>query len=882
MPQLHSLHPKNRRRPHTKNYAALFCLAILGTTSWSQAATDTWTGSTGGTWDTVTSNWLDDGFDTLFNNGNDALFTGTPLTDVTSAAGLTIGAITLDNTFTGTVTLTGNNTVTGPTTISGGTLKITHLGAATGAVAATDLGTSAVTLNSGSLLYIDDDGTGAAGAERVLTIGNSISGSGTLQARPSALHTNGWSSVNFSGDLSGFTGTLNILAGSTGSRGKVRFTSASQATVLSSSATVDVQSGATLYLNQARNYGATVRLFGTGNVEALGALRLESGANQTGAVTLMANSNIGANGSAATISGNIGESGGAFGFIKVGNNTLTLTGSNTYSGVTTISSGTVQIGNGGTTGSLGSGEVTNNGTLSFNRSNDFTVSNNITSTAGTGIVNKLGAGKLMLAATNTIGNSLIVSAGTLDVTGTTTINGGAGANIGFLTVAGNSTVTVPTGGAFSILGTTNATKPGSIVAQNGAGTSTVLVNGGTLTVGGNTGFTLGNNVNTAVGVLTIASGTATIQAGSTALQNPLNFLALGRDNATGLLNLDGGTLETSRQFVRDGSTGGTAGAGAATFNFNGGTLKALANQTSGSGWFETATTGNFQVVTTNVKEGGAVIHTNGFDVNINTVLVHSGVASIDGGMVKQGAGTLNLGAANTYTGNTVVSQGVLAVSNSSGSGSGVGNLSIGSGGILAGTGRIAPDGLAGISIGGAVAPGASPSGIGTLTFDLGGTTGTGAMLSGAEFRFELAAANLSLASIGAGSSDTLAFAAAAAGDFVFNATTVNFLGMGSEGYYKLFDTSFDATTWTGLSFDGSTGLVASGLSGSNLASRLFAEFIVGTASNGAESVGDIYVHVVPEPATCLTLLAGMGVFTMARRRRRSSDSSVLCASQCVE
>lgn len=882
MPQFLSLHPKHRRRLNTKDYAALCCLAILGTTSWSQAAADTWTGSTSGTWDTLTSNWLDDGIDTLFNNGNDALFTGTPLNNVTSAAGLTIGAITLDNTFTGTVTLTGNNTVSGATTISGGTLKVTHLGVATGAVAATDLGTSAITINAGSLFYIDDDGTGAAGAERILTLGNSISGSGTLQARPSALHTNGWSSVNFSGDLSGFTGTLNILAGTTSNRGKVKFTSASQATVLSSSATVDVQNGATLYLNQARNYGATVRLFGMGNVEGLGALRLEGAANQTGAITLLANSNIGVNGSAATISGNIGESGGAFGFAKLGNNTLTLTGSNTYSGGTTITAGTVQVGNGGTTGTLGLGDVTNNSILTFNRSDDFTVSNNITSTAGTGIVNKLGAGRLMLSATNTIGNSLFVSAGTVDVAGTTTINGGAGGNVGFLTVAGNTSVTVPGGGALQILGTTNATKPGSIVGQNAAGSSTLLVNGGTLTVGGNTGFSLGNNANTATGVLTISSGTATIQAGSPAIQNTLNFVALGRDNATGIVNLDGGTLETSRQFVRDGSGGGTAGAGTATFNFNGGTLKALAHQTSGNGWFETATTGNFQVVTTNVKEGGAVLDTNGFNTNINTVLAHSGAAAIDGGLVKQGTGTLNLGGANTYTGNTVVSQGMLAVTNGSGSATGVGSLSIGSGGMLAGTGRIAPSGSAGISISGAVAPGVSPSGMGTLTFDLGSTTGIGSVLSGAEFRFELGTANFSIGSISPGSSDTLALVAATSGDFAFNATTLNFLGTGSEGYYKLFDTSFDSTTWTGLSFDGTSGLVTTGLSASNLSFGLSAEFIVGTASNGAESVGDIYVHVVPEPGSCLMLLAGTGVFTMARRRRRPSDSSAIRASQCEE
>ena len=49
----------------------------------------------------------------------------------------------------------------------------------------------------------------------------------------------------------------------------------------------------------------------------------------------------------------------------------TLTGNNLYAGTTTINAaGTLQVGNGGTTGSLGSGSVTNNATLAFDFSND--------------------------------------------------------------------------------------------------------------------------------------------------------------------------------------------------------------------------------------------------------------------------------------------------------------------------------------------------------------------------------------------------------------------------------------------------------------------------------------------------------------------------------
>src|SRR4029079_2814499 len=84
---------------------------------------------------------------------------------------------------------------------------------------------------------------------------------------------------------------------------------------------------------------------------------------------------------------------------------------NTYTGGTTINSGTLQLGNGGTTGSI-IGDVTDNGTLAFNRSDSVIFNGAI---SGTGSVVNQGSGTLILTGTNTYTGGTTINNGTLQV-----------------------------------------------------------------------------------------------------------------------------------------------------------------------------------------------------------------------------------------------------------------------------------------------------------------------------------------------------------------------------------------------------------------------------------------------------------------------------------
>ncbi len=88
-----------------------------------------------------------------------------------------------------------------------------------------------------------------------------------------------------------------------------------------------------------------------------------------------------------------------------------LTGTHTFTGGTTIQTGTLQIGNGGTSGSL-AGDIVNNAALAFNRSDSMSYSGPI---SGSGALTKLGGGSLVLTGANSFTGGTTITDGTLQI-----------------------------------------------------------------------------------------------------------------------------------------------------------------------------------------------------------------------------------------------------------------------------------------------------------------------------------------------------------------------------------------------------------------------------------------------------------------------------------
>jgi autotransporter-associated beta strand protein len=240
------------------------------------------------------------------------------------------------------------------------------------------------------------------------------------------------------------------------------------------------------------------------------------------------------------LSGNISGSGT---LTKLSSSTLTLTGTNTYGG-TTITSGILQVGDGGPSGSLGSGPVINNGVIIFNRFDTGLVVTGAIS--GSGTVNQVGSGSTTLGGTtaNTYTGLTTVSGGTLlggktpgvnAIPGDLVINGGgafgyAGNNVSNQ-IADSATVTI-NDGTFGDPLSTGPTNPGA--------TDTVA----NVNVNSSGTFNSGRNDTlspfTITGVLNINGGTVLAQRGGSISAGTVNF-------SSGSLSLDGGSATAGQE-----------------------------------------------------------------------------------------------------------------------------------------------------------------------------------------------------------------------------------------------------------------------------------------------------------------------------------------------
>ena len=232
---------------------------------------------------------------------------------------------------------------------------------------------------------------------------------------------------------------------------------------------------------------------------------------------------------------------------------LTLTGQNTYAGVTSIlNGGTLQIATGANgDGSISSGVVSDNGTLLYKFNDNQTISYRIT---GQGAVRTAGSGVLMLTATNTYLGATAINGGTLQLG-----NGQSGADgVLYFNVSGGS---VGDNGAmiYDLAGSQAA-------SYRISGSGSLTLAGGMLTLSGSNSYNGGTYVENGTLIVTnhasIADGTSLI-VGNGAYFAPLTPAATGVGGA----GLPGAAAESSA--VPEPGAAALASAGAVLLAFYG-------------------------------------------------------------------------------------------------------------------------------------------------------------------------------------------------------------------------------------------------------------------------------------------------------------------------
>jgi autotransporter-associated beta strand protein len=511
-------------------------------------------------------------------------------------------------------------------------------------------GTNLVAFNSGDNVTFDDTGSNAP----------AINLSGLLPAGTISVIANQDYTFGGSGALSGSASLFKVGAGN-------------------------------LFIN-------TTNTFNGGVTINEGTVQLGDGVNFSGSIggnitnhdTLVFN-NPGSVSSSANISGD-----GLL--IKNGAGPLTLTGTQTYTNLTTINAGSLQF-----SGSIPPGDITNNASLILVPSASTTYANTI---SGSGNLTTSPGGILTVSGTNTFSGNTTNTSGILLLaqnqaagSGTVIYTGGAVQVANGVVITNNFTIPSSTSdlsmmcsngntgtwaGNVVNLGSSASWRPGSdggtLIFTGTAlqGTRNFIVPRGTFQIAANavisatgsaTAFgrdtssgnrsanvTIRDSAVVTLGVCNLGGGqaggnvTLTIQNNAvlTCGANNFDLQNVNRATAATTLRLNGGTM-TVGGFTK------TKTSQTNTIQFNGGVLKAGANNIS----FLPA----FSFATNAVQSGGAIVDDDGFAITIAAPLIHDPAlgSTPDGGFTKMGSGALTLNDPNTYNGPTVIRAGTLVL-----------------------------------------------------------------------------------------------------------------------------------------------------------------------------------------------------------------------------
>ncbi|MFN8306857.1 MAG: autotransporter-associated beta strand repeat-containing protein [Ferruginibacter sp.] len=705
----------------------------------------------GGTWDIAT--FTDAvGAVTLTSgtiSGTTGVVTGTSYTVSNgTVSAILAGAVNLNKTTTGTVTLSGLNTYTGTTTISDGTLSINSIQNVSGGASAIGAPT---TVPNGTI---------------TLVTGTSVlryTGAGHSSNRVIATNTDG-STIDASG-----TGTLTLSGGvnSGGGNDNLELTGTGSAimngVIATGSGTLDKTGTGTWTLGAANTYTGTTTVsagsleYGINNAISTGAVTVSGGTldiktftDAVGAVTLTSGNILGTTGtltgtSYAVQSGNITANlaGAGATLTKTTTGTVTMSGNNTFTGAKTLSAGTLIAGSTTALGTTAGTLNLNGATLNLSTDASISAYNVVVGATSTIVSNRAtaGAGVNHTFGTLSIGNFILnetvganVNSGTAGLTfGATNLSAATprfdvatGAEMTLGAVSGNFAFTKQNAGVLN-LNSASARTSGTVTVSGGTlslgnisalGTTAVPVqlNGGTLNLATDASVSAYNV--TVGGSSSVIANRATSGA---AITHTLGTLSIGNFQLTSSY---GGNNASGTAGLVFGAT--TLSAAAPVFDVENNvnlTLGAL----SGNFAFSKQNNGLMLLNSASARTGGTV--------TINTGSIRLGNASALGTaavpvVINNGAG-LNLAINTSVNAHPVTINGnAQVVSNLATSGSGIthtlGALTVGAGATLtAYTGDNVPAAIGGLTFGATTLNGTAVFDILTpgLTTTLGAVSG---------------------------------------------------------------------------------------------------------------------------------------------------------------